>query len=483
MQASPQASASTPLAADVVIDPQTGRKLWCAGTLRYTKGALIMLFVWLVFNDFFLMLMEAVKPALSGILMRDHGASNTEIAFYMGTLSTMGTIWINPVVSTWSDRTRTRMGRRRPFLLAAAPPAALALAAIPWAPDAWKWLMSVPWFASHFGAGSINGAVLAIGIGCLMFSVFNAVLLSIFMYYFWDVVPKSVLGRFNAIAKIVTTVKTFVWNYWIFGHAEQHMHLIYGVLAGGFLVAYLCSVFMVKEGEYPPPEAREKKGLIAPIKSYFTDCFSHSYYLWIFGAFIFYQCGNISNMYRIFHWRETLGLDLGTIGRMQAWPAVLIVVAGYPLGSLVDRLNPMRILVPSVIFWALCNVFSFFILRGALSLLICIGLITVANFIFSICINVLTVEAFPKEKIGQFCSANSIAQQSAVFVLTPLAGMFFDWVKNYSYVYLWSALWQFAAAGLFAKVYFNWRKRSASAPQTSAACDNTAIHRSPVSIK
>jgi hypothetical protein len=97
MPSSSPTSASTSIAADVIIDPKTGRKLWCAGTIRYTKGALIMLFVWLVFNDFVRMLMEAVKPALSTIVMRDHGASNTAIAFYMGTI---GTVWINPVVST-----------------------------------------------------------------------------------------------------------------------------------------------------------------------------------------------------------------------------------------------------------------------------------------------------------------------------------------------------------------------------------------------
>ena len=52
----------------VIIDPKTKQRIWTAGTLRYTKGGLIILFFWLVWNDFFLMLMEAVKPALTGLL-------------------------------------------------------------------------------------------------------------------------------------------------------------------------------------------------------------------------------------------------------------------------------------------------------------------------------------------------------------------------------------------------------------------------------
>ncbi|MEO7934201.1 MAG: MFS transporter [Chthoniobacterales bacterium] len=445
---------------DVIKDPQTGQTLWCVGTLRYTKGGLVILFAWLMFNDFFLMLMEAVKPALNGILMRDNGATNTEIALYLGTLSAVFTIWINPVVSTASDRTRTRLGRRRPYLLAAAPPAALFLALIPWAPDGWRWLMGVPWVAARFGGGSISGAVLAIGVCSMIFSMFNAVLLSIFTYYFWDVVPKSLLGRFNAIGKIVTTIQSFIWNYWIFGLAEKHMHLIYAVLASLFLIAYVGSVITVKEGEYPPPEPIVKKNPLALIKGYFVDCFSESYYLWFFAGYIAYQVGNISNMYRIFHWNETLGLSLDTIGKMQAWPSLVIVLLGYPLGALVDRLNPMRVLGPSLLLWALCNVASFFFLRGATSLLLCIGAIMIASFIFGICASVATVEIFPREKIGQFCSANSISQQVFCFLITPLAGLFFDWIKDYTYVYLWSAVAQFLAAAIFTKVCFNWRHRT-----------------------
>ena len=213
----------------VIIDPKTKQRIWTAGTLRYTKGGLIILFFWLVWNDFFLMLMEAVKPALTGLLMKGHGASNTQLVL-IGTITTTFTIWINPVVSTWSDRTRSSWGRRRPFLLLATPPAALFLAAIPWAPKIWNWLMTIPWFASVFPAGSVNGAIVAITVCAVLFGMFNSVLMAIFSYYFWDVVPEAMLGRFNAIARIVTTIKTFVWNYWIFGLAQNYMELIYGII-------------------------------------------------------------------------------------------------------------------------------------------------------------------------------------------------------------------------------------------------------------
>lgn len=447
------------------LDPKSTQTTWKVGTLTYTKAGLFLLFFWLMWNDFFLMLMEAVKPALTGILMKRHGATNTEIALYMGTLSAVFTNWINPVVSTWSDRTRTRWGRRRPFLFLATIPAGIFLALIPFSPKAWTWLMSSPWFAAHFGGGTLNGAVLAIGICTLFFTIFNSVLMAIFSYYFWDVIPSEVLGRFNAICKIVTTIKTFIWNYWVFGMAETHLEVIYCSLAFFFVFAYLLSLYMVPEGEYPPPDKHTKGGKIfAPIRAYFVECYSSSYYLWIFVGFAAYQLGNVSNIYRLFHWIETLNLSLDAVGKVQAWPSLLIVIIGYPLGSLVDKLKPMRLMPWTLLLWGLSNVYAFYFLRGATALLIFLVMMNIFSFMNGICAGVLTVEVFPREKLGQFCSANQLFHSTVGLIATPLVGVLFDYLKDYTYVYAWSAAFQFLAAILFAKVYFNWLHAKKHAP-------------------
>lgn len=443
------------------IDPETGRKIWKAGTLQYTRNGLVVLFVWLMWNDFFLMMMEAVRPALTGLLMRNHGATNTEIAFYMGTISSAFSIWINPFVSTWSDRTRTRWGRRRPFLMLAAPPAAVCLALIPWGPSVWNWVVAQGWFTVSTEPGHFNGAVFFIGAFTALFCLFNSVLLAIFMYFFWDVVPKSVLGRFHAIARIVTTLQTFAWNYWIFGHAEKHMELIYGVTAAVFLLVYMISLFMVKEGEYPPPEPQPKRNPLAWIKTYCRECYGQSYYWWFFGGSIAFQTGIQGMNFQLFHWKETLGLSLDTIGKMQAWPMLAIVILGYPLGSLLDRLKPSRMLPWAMLLCACANLSSFFFLRGPTSLLVCVGFTTLTMFVFNICFNYFNVDYFPREKLGQFCSANAIAHALFTMTITPFVGMFFDWVQDYTFVYLWQVVFQLIAAGIFARAYLKWRERQA----------------------
>ena len=191
----------------------TGQKSWVVGTLHYTKAGIIMLFFWLMWNDFCLILKGSV-PSLVPILLKDLGATNAQMALYMGTFTGMLTIWINPVVSTWSDRYRSPQGRRRPFLLIATPFCALFLCAIPF----------MPHLAPYLGVVTASGVITLVGLAFIGFTVFNSVIGAIFTYYYWDVVPLELLGRFNSITKIVTTLAGFLWSFFIFGLAEKHTH-------------------------------------------------------------------------------------------------------------------------------------------------------------------------------------------------------------------------------------------------------------------
>ncbi|NWG18124.1 MAG: MFS transporter, partial [Chloroflexi bacterium] len=53
------------------------------------------------------------------------------VAGFIMTLDNIAALFILPLIGVWSDRTRTRIGRRYPYILAAAPVAAVAFALIP----------------------------------------------------------------------------------------------------------------------------------------------------------------------------------------------------------------------------------------------------------------------------------------------------------------------------------------------------------------
>jgi maltose/moltooligosaccharide transporter len=432
------------------------------GTLSYDKRALFVLFFWLMWNDFSFMLGEQLN-SLTRVLMRDRGASYTLITAFATIGGLMG-MWINPVFSTWSDRFRSPFGRRRPFLIAVAPIAAITIISIPFAPDFYHFLMRFEGMAAILNRIPINGEVLFIGIASIIDGLFNAVLLAIFSYFYWDVVPQSVLGRFNSIARIVTVAAGMVWSFFIVGYAEHHPKEVYIAVSLVCTTIYVVSLIMVKEGEYPPPEPRKSKSVFEPIREYVKDCYSKPYYLWIFVGTLCYQLGGAGNNFIFFYLREDLGMDLGTTGWIQGIGSTVVtafgVLLGYSAGSLIDRVKPIRVIPATFFVWSLLMLISFFVIRDKISAAVMASLIGINGFVFGVALGAVTVQLFPREKLGQFCSAQAFFYQTIIMVLSPLLiAPFFDWLKFNRGAYLWSAFFYFVAALITVKVYFNWKKK------------------------
>jgi MFS family permease len=437
------------------------------GTLVYDKRGLYILFFWLMWNEFSFFLGENLS-SLTGILMRDRGASFTlmsSFAFFGGLIG----MWINPIFSTWSDRCRTRFGRRRPFLLVAAPIAAFTVIAIPFAPDFYHFLMRFDAIAAILNRIPINGEILFIGIASFIDGLFNAVLFAIFSYLYWDVVPQSVLGRFNAISKIVTVAAGVVWSFFIIGYAEHHPKEVFIAVSLICTTIYVLSLIMVKEGEYPPPEPRKTKNILEPIFDYVKDCYSKPYYLWIFTGTLLFQLGNQGGGFQFWYLREDLGMDLETTGWITGISSSVTtgfgLLLGYYSGSLIDRFKPIRVIPLTLFVWALLALISFFVIRDKVSAAVMGSLIGIINFVFGVALGSVTVQLFPLEKLGQFCSAQAFFYQTIIRFMSPfIIAPLFDWWKFNRGGYLWSAFFYFLAALVSVKVYFNWKNKQDGEP-------------------
>lgn len=446
--------------------PAPASEIYTVGTLSYNKRQLFILFFWLMWNDFSLMLIEQVNT-LNGVMMRNHGATFTQMAM-LGSIGGFLTPWINPWVSTWSDRYRSRFGRRRPFLFVAAPLFALFLAATPFMPDLNAHLMRYPWFVSLSAHFPLPGDVLFIGVCGLICGMFNAVLLSIFSYLYWDVVPEKLLGRFQSMSSNATLIAGLVWSFFIFGLADKNMKAVYVGTSFFCIIVYLISVSQIKEGGYPPPDVRKKGGVLAPVRAYFVECFSQSYYLWIFCGALMFQLGNSGNQYQFFYLYQDLKLDLGSIGWTQGSAKLITtgfgLLVGFYIGSVTDRLKPVRLLPWCYVLMATIMVGAFFLVHDKWSYLVAFSLTQVALFIHGVVIGAFTVEVFPREKIGQFCSAQAVFYQVIVNFINPLVGMLFDHLQNNRFGFLWTGGFQILAALVYTKVYLNWRRRQGVVP-------------------
>jgi len=485
-------------------------KTYTIGTLRYNQRQLVVLFFWLMWNDFSITLIERVG-GLGGQLMRSTGATFTQMAV-MGSIGGFLSPWINPWVSTWSDRLRSKHGRRRPFLFVATPFFALFLMAFPFMPDVYHSLLRFHWMqalSTHF---PMNGEALFMGVCGIISGYFNAVVLAIFQYLYWDVVPGSLMGRFNALGKNVGLIAILIWSFFITPLADTHVKMVY-VCTGGFCLAiYLLSTWKIKEGEYPPPDPHKKGGAAAPIRAYFVECFSQPYYLWIFFAMLLYQLGNAGNGYVFYYTFYDLKLTWAIQGWVGGWgtltSTIFGLLFGFYLGSMTDRVKPIRLIAPCWMGLALFKVLWFFIVHDKTTMLICACADGVIGFLPGLAFGALQVEIFPRAKIGQFCSAQAVFYQFILIFISPLVGKFFDfgirhqgnahffinplltipfpqlqfhraghgwfstqleWLKvpgvQFQRVgYLWGALFYFLAGLTYIKIYSDWKKRHGHVP-------------------
>ena len=448
----------------VISDPPSvgGPKMFRVGTLQYTQQDLYVLFFWLMWNDFMITLLE--QPGQFGFLLQKaNGATYTQLAVF-GTIQTLLTFWINPVFSTWSDRTRTRWGRRRPFLFLTTPPLALLIITMPYMPTVFHHLVRNPGWAAFFHHVPMNGAAFLIGVNGLLMAIFNAMVLAIFSYLYWDVVPQDVLGRFNSLAKIVTSVLGIIFNFFFLGLGQHHMKSVCFGISLFALVAYLFSVWKVKEGEYPPPDTHKKGGWIAPLRAYFIECYSQPYYLWIFFAFVLYSLSNAGNQQKTNYVMNQLHLSWDLVGKLNSAPLLIAIFLGYFVGSITDRFHPVRIFPWLNLAWGLTCLGSYIFIAGAWSYFIWGSLTQVAMFAYGVAYGALLPEIYPREKLGQFCSACVLLQITVGSVLSIPLGEFWDWLNDDRFAYLWSAIFLFAAMAAWFKVRRNHELRHGHIP-------------------
>ncbi len=440
-------------------------KIYRVGTLTYTPHQLYVLFFWLMWNDFTITLIEQVGN-LTGFLCKDYGATNEELAIF-GSISGLLTVWLNPVCSTWSDRTRTRYGRRRPFIFLATPVFAFFLMITPYMPDLCHAVERHPWGAALIHHSPVKGELLFIFTCGLFAGIFNAMVLAIFSYLYWDVVPAIVLGRFNALARIITSLAGFVWGFFFFGLGEHHMKAVFVGVSIFCLVFYMISTWQVKEGAYPSVDPHEKGGIFAPIRAYCVECFSQPYFLWIFFGFAIYQLNNLAIQYQVFYLHYTLNLSLDSIGKMKSLPVLVTVALAFFLGTITDKFNPVRLLAPSYVLWGLFNFAGYFLIQGQWSLLLITTGTSLMMAMAGIATAALIPLIYPREKLGQYCSASALSQQVVCALIGPVMGSIFDHTSN-RVAFLWSADFLFGAALIFRKVHANWEKRHGRVPAPHA---------------
>ena len=442
------------------------------GTLVYSRGCLITLFSWLLGGAFVFNMMEQVMPLLLPLVLRDNGASNKAIGFIVSSLYMLVNAIANPIISYKSDRFRSRWGRRRPFILVTTPCVVLLLAIIPFAPEITQALERVGWLASLLKNSPITTLVLVSGILVVTFQIFNMFISSIYHYLVVDVVPEAFIARFYGLFQISGAFAGFAFNYFIFGMAKTHMHEIFiGIsVVYGFFITLMC--LKVKEGEYPPPNKKEKSGhWWSGIRNYAVECFGRPLYLVVFFVYSAFQWSMVSHVFLIFLFRDQMGLTLDQIGKINAFVGAAGILFIYPLGILVDKFGSHKSLITGMTGFCVIRFASFFLINGYWSLLMWNILWSIPFYLIGLSFVKWTVDLYPRKLYGQFGSAAAMVSSIGAALFGLLCGLFFDWVKDYRYALIWPVAFQVLGICGALIVHRKWKKLGGKEGY-QAQCDN-----------
>jgi Major Facilitator Superfamily. len=434
------------------------------GTLVYTLPTLLMTMVWLLWGDLCFSLMESVFPAVVPLMLKQMDTPNWMVALFLSTIPGLLNATVCPFVSYWSDRHRSRLGRRIPFILYTLPFLCLFLVLIGSVPRLAEFLVRQGWLKD-----SRMVAWVLMGLFVTGFQFFNMFVGSVYYYLFNDVVPSRFLGRFLAAFRVVGVLAGSGFYFFVFPIAETRFLEIFLGAALVYGIGFTLMCLFVKEGEYPPPPNHGKQSLWAGIGTFFRESFGQSFY-WQFYLFVaFWTASNAGVVFVVF-FAQSLGISLAQFGQYTGAGAIVSAVLLLPCGFLSDRFHPLRTLLVAVLLMAGCSllplVFLFVTVSPEKAFPVwCVtfgaGLPVLALFAAAELPTYMSV--LPRERYGQFSAATAMLK--SVFAMTAglLCGLLLDGLKMwdpgraYFYLPLWSASFQAVAAFFLWRLYRHWK--------------------------
>ena len=450
-------------------------KTYHVGTLVYTRATLAVLFCWLFWGDICYTLMETVVPSILPVTLKNLDASNLAMGIILASIPLSAASLCNPVISFKSDRFRSKWGRRIPFIILSLPLLVMALLGVGTAANFGVWLhRHVGVFTAGLSASQFSIALIAIMM--VFFSVLNMFVGSVFWYLFNDVVPEHFIARFMSWFRIISTLATAGFNWFLLKYAPSHAPAIFTGAAILYAVGFTLMCFNVKEGDYPPPPEYAgggKRGAVAAIKTYMKECFSTPLYNYIFLAWMCIVAGQVSGTYSLL-FTLSLGLTLEQIGHIAAMGGGVMMVTIFISGWLADKYHPLRIALVGLagfcfLFLPAMSIWIFFKPSPTASFyliaFITIFLLNTTWACVSMMDPVVPLRLFPRERVGQFCSANAATRSAAGIVAAPVLGYALDLLathvgkeRAYAFIPVWQFVFHFLALLCVIQVYRHWKR-------------------------
>lgn len=343
-------------------------------------------------------------------LLRDHIGSVAIVGFVMGMDNLLG-IFIQPWMANRSDRTRTRWGRRIPYLAVGMPTAAVLFVVLPHTAGSLPLLIGV-----IVGFALVSNSFKPIGEALVP-----------------DFVPPERRSRANAAVKIASAITVIVAALVSMLLVDEHPELAFAVVASITLVAVTVLCLSIRDSSSPGYQAAlaedgdEEESAVgaARVRDTIVEIVrdaDRSRLLLIVAIFVFGCAWAASRALLTPYGQETLDLSRGDAGGLTLPSGVAFLLAAYPTALLAERFGRLRTMVGGMSIYVLGMLLGLLVQTPTMTVVaFCIGAAGASAFLVNAVV-VLWNLAPSARVFGTYAALYAVGWQAGAFAGPAIVG-------------------------------------------------------------
>ncbi|NUQ39493.1 MAG: SLC45 family MFS transporter [Caldilineales bacterium] len=373
---------------------------------RYTFtvgfGFLGISIIWPLFNSF-------VPPFLE-----DLGLSATVIGFIM-VWDNIINMFVQPWVGERSDRTRSRFGRRKPWLMLGAPLAA-------------GFFILVPFVRENFVLIAL--AILGTNVGMALFR-------SPTIAYLGDLFPSEQRSKANGVINLMGGVGGALALFG--GGALYKMGVPLPFIVGALLLLITVAVVLlfVREPNQTELPTESTGGVLQNLRQVWADA-DRSGVAILSAIFLWFVGWNAMETFFTLYARNVLGVNEGTGAQMLTAFAAALILFAIPSGYIATRFGRKRTILVGLA-GMLAGLIVGFTVRDSTTLLILLAVMGAFWALVNINSLPIVLDVGGQKRIGAFTGLYYLASSAAAITGPVLGGLVID-ATNHAFIWLFSAL-------------------------------------------
>jgi maltose/moltooligosaccharide transporter len=360
-------------------------------SVRTGRTGLLVLCALLLIGDLGWSLRERSVQELFKVHLLRFSQDATLLNILIGAMPALVALSLGPLIGAWSDRTRSRYGRRIPFVLGTAVVTTIGMLGM-----------------------AFSTSLAALAVFWTIFEMATIVGNPLFLALINDTVPRPILGRFFALFRIVS-LATGAGFFALFFRNElmSGFQALLLTITAVYLCCMLLVCWRVREPHYGlAPAARKGWRLLQPGDGRWGRLFAAM----SMGAVAVLPI-NINALNAC----AQFGVDAGSFGEAIALTYAISILLAWPLGWLADRYHPLRVGCAVLLLYALCMLAAWRLVDGRSSFLLAL----VVHGVLAGCFLTGTVSLLPallpRERFSQLAAVS--ASLTALLVVVSTVGL------------------------------------------------------------